>query len=192
MADVTRILNAIEQGDGQAVDELLPLVYDELRCLADRKLSQERSGQTLQATALVHEAYIRLVEAESRNWDNRRHFFAAAAEAMRRILIEKARKKRSLKRGGDKRRIALDESIAVTPEDISPDDLLTFNEALEKLEQKDKTKADLIKLRVFAGLTGKQAAQILGISPSRASEDLAYARAWLCLELNKGDSNSHG
>ena len=192
MADVTRILNAIEQGDGQAVDELLPLVYDELRCLADRKLSQEQSGQTLQATALVHEAYIRLVEAESRNWDNRRHFFAAAAEAMRRILIEKARKKRSLKRGGDKRRIALDESIAVTPEDISPDDLLTFNEALEKLEQKDKTKADLIKLRVFAGLTGKQAAQILGISPSRASEDLAYARAWLCLELNKGDSNSHG
>jgi RNA polymerase sigma factor (TIGR02999 family) len=190
MTDVTRLLNAIGQGDGQVLDELLPLVYNELRRLAVRKLSQELPGQTLQATALVHEAYIRLVEAESQNWDNRRHFFAAAAEAMRRILIENARKKKSHKRGGDKQRIALDESIAVSPEDISPDDLLAFNEALEKLAQKDQTKADLIKMRVFAGLTGKQAAEILGISPSKASEDLAYARAWLCLELNKWDQNS--
>jgi RNA polymerase sigma factor (TIGR02999 family) len=192
MTDVTRILNAIEQGDGYAVDELLPLVYDELRRLADRKLSQEQPGRTLQATALVHEAYIRLVEAESQNWDNRRHFFAAAAEAMRRILIENARNKKSLKRGGNKQRVTLDESIAVTPEDIAPEDLLAFNDALERLAQKDRTKANLIKLRVFAGLTGKQAAQILGISPSKACEDLAYARAWLCLELNKGDRNSHG
>ena len=192
MTDVTRLLNAIEHGEHQAVDELLPLVYDELRRLADRKLSQEQPGQTLQATALVHEAYIRLVEAESQNWDNRRHFFAAAAEAMRRILIENARKKKSFKRGGDKQRVKLDESVAVISEGISSDDLLAFDEALEKLAQKDKTKADLIKLLVFAGLTGKQAAQILGISPSKASEDLTYARAWLCLELNKGDSNSHG
>jgi RNA polymerase sigma factor (TIGR02999 family) len=192
MTDVTRILNSIEQGDGQAVDELLPLVYEELRCLAAQKLSQEKPGQTLQATALVHEAYIRLVEADSQNWDNRRHFFAAAAEAMRRILIENARNKKSFKRGGDKQRVTLDESIAINPEDISPDDLLTFNEALEKLAQKDRTKADLIKLLVFAGLTGKQAAKILGISPSKACEDLAYARAWLCLEVNKGDLNSHG
>jgi len=192
MADVTRILNAIERGDGQVADELLPLVYEELRILAARKMSQELPGQTLQATALVHEAYIRLVEAESQNWDNRRHFFAAAAEAMRRILIENARNKKSLKRGGDKQQVALDESITVIPGDLLPDDLLAFNEALEKLAQKDKTKADLIKLLVFAGLTGKQAAQILGISPSKASEELAYARAWLCLEINKGDLNSHG
>jgi RNA polymerase sigma factor (TIGR02999 family) len=190
MTDVTRILNAIEHGDGQAVNELLPLVYDELRRLADRKLSQEQPGQTLQATALVHEAYIRLVEAESQNWDNRRHFFAAAAEAMRRILIENARKKNSHKRGGDKQRVALDESLAVAPEDISADDLLAFNEVLEKLAQKDRIKANLIKMRVFAGLTGKQAAEILGIPPSKASEDLAYARAWLCLELNKWNQSS--
>lgn len=192
MSDVTRILNAIEQGNVKAVDKLLPLIYEELRCLAAQKLSQERPGQTLQATALVHEAYIRLVEAESQNWDSRRHFFAAAAEAMRRILIENARKKKSLKRGGDRQRVTLDESILVTPEDIPPDDLLAFNEALEKFAQKDRAKADLIKLRVFAGLTGKQAAQILEISQSKASEDLAYARAWLCLEVNKGDLNSHG
>ena len=189
MTDVTRILKSIEHGEHQAVDELLPLVYDELRRLADRKLSQEQPGQTLQATALVHEAYIRLVEAESQNWYNRRHFFAAAAEAMRRILIENARKKKSHKRGGDKQRIALDESIAVAPEDIPPDDLLSFNEALEKLAQKDRTKADIIKLRIFAGLTGKQAAEILGISQTKASEDLTYARAWLCLEINKDDSD---
>jgi RNA polymerase sigma factor (TIGR02999 family) len=192
MTNVTRILNAIEQGDAKAVDELLPLVYEELRLLAAQNMAQEQPGQTLQATALVHEAYIRLVETSDQNWDSRRHFFAAAAEAMRRILIENARNKKSLKRGGDKKRITLDASIVITPEDISPDDLLTFNEALEKLAQKDRTKADLIKLRVFAGLTSKQAAQILRISPSKACEDLTYARAWLCLEVNKGNPNSHG
>jgi RNA polymerase sigma factor (TIGR02999 family) len=192
MTDVTRILNAIEQGDAKAADELLPLVYEELRLLAAQKLSQEKPGQTLQATALVHEAYIRLVEAENQSWNSRGHFFKAAAEAMRRILIENARKKKSLRRGGDKKRIELDESLLVTPEDITPDDLLAFNEALEKLAAKDRTKADLVKLCVFAGLSGRQAAEILEISQAKVSEDLAYARAWLGLEMNKGELSSHG
>jgi RNA polymerase sigma factor (TIGR02999 family) len=186
MTDVTRILNAIEQGDAKAVEELLPLVYEELRLLAAQKMSHERPGQTLQATALVHEAYIRLVEDEKRNWDSRGHFFKAAAEAMRRILIEKARQKKSRKRGGDRQRIELDESILVPPEDIAPDELLLLNEALEKLAENDRAKADLVKLRIFAGLTGKQTAEILNISESKTSEDLAYAKAWLYLEMNKG------
>ena len=186
MSDVTRILNAIEYGDAKAADELLPLVYEELRRLAAQKMSQEKPGQTLQATALVHEAYIRLVEAKDQTWDSRGHFFKAAAEAMRRILIEKARRKKSRKRGGDRQRIELDESILLTPEDIAPDDLLLLNEALEKLAENDRAKADLVKLRVFAGLTGKQTAEILNISESKASEDLAYAKAWLYLEMNKG------
>ncbi|MHC4676328.1 MAG: sigma-70 family RNA polymerase sigma factor [Planctomycetota bacterium] len=189
MSDVTRILNAIEQGDAQAADKLLPLIYEELRLLAAQKLSQERPGQTLQATALVHEAYLRLVGTEARRWDNRGHFFKAAAEAMRRILIENARRKKSLKRGGDKQRVELDESILVAPEDIPPEDLLALDEALEKLASEDRTKADLVKLRVFAGLTGKQSAEILEISQSKASEDLAYARAWLCLEINKDNQS---
>ena len=191
MSDVTRILNAIEQGDAGATEELLPLVYDELRLLAARKMSQELPGQTLQATALVHEAYLRLLGAQNERWDSRGHFFKAAAEAMRRILIENARKKKSLRRGGNRKRVELDESILVTPEDIPPDDLLAFNEALEKLVEKDRAKSDLVKLRVFAGLTGKQAAEILGISQAKASEDLAYTRAWLCLEMNKDESGSH-
>ena len=190
MSDVTRILNAIEQGDARATEELLPLVYDELRLLAARKMSQELPGQTLEGTALVHEAYLRLVGVQNERWDSRGHFFKAAAEAMRRILIENDRKKKSLRRGGNRKRVELDESILVTPQDIGPDDLLAFNEALEKLAQKDRAKADLIKLLVFAGLTSKQAAQILGISPSKACEDLAYARAWLCLEINKGEPDS--
>jgi len=189
MSDVTRILNAIEQGDARATDELLPLVYEELRRLAAQKMSRELPGQTLQATALVHEAYIRLVGSEAQNWGGRIHFFSAAAEAMRRILIEKARRKKSQKRGGDKKRVELDESILVAPEDIGPDDLLALNEALEKLADKDRAKADLVKLRVFAGLTGKQAADILDISESKASEDLTYARAWLCLEINRGEKS---
>ena len=189
MSEVTRILNAIEQGDARAADKLLPLVYEELRRLAARKMSQEPPGQTLQATALVHEAYIRLLGSENQNWDNRGHFFKAAAEAMRRILIDNARRKKSQKRGGDKQRIELDESILVAPEDIEPDDLLALNEALEKLTCTDRSKADLVKLRVFAGLTGKQAANILDISESKASEDLAYARAWLCLEISKGEKS---
>jgi len=192
MSNVTRILNAIERGDAGAADKLLPLVYEELRFLAAQKLSQERPGQTLQATALVHEAYIRLAEGEGQSWNSRGHFFKAAAEAMRRILIENARKKKSLRRGGDKNRIELDESLLVTPEDITPDDLLAFNEALEKLSARDRIKADLVKLCVFAGLTGKQAAEILEISQAKVSEDLAYARAWLGLEMNKGELSSHG
>ena len=189
MSDVTRILNAIEQGDTKAADQLLPLVYEELRLLAAKKMAQEKPGQTLQATALVHEAYIRLVGEQERNWDNRGHFFKAAAEAMRRILIEKARRKKSQKRGGDRQRVEFDESIVVAVEDIRPEDLLALNEALEKLADRDQAKADLVKLRVFAGLTGKQAADILDISESKASEDLAYARAWLCLEMNKGEQS---
>ena len=186
MSNVTRILNSIEHGDAKAADELLPLVYEELRLLAAQKMSQEQPGQTLQATALVHEAYIRLVEAKDQNWYGRRHFFKAAAEAMRRILIEKARRKKSRKRGGSRKRVDLGESILLPPEDIDPDDLLSLNEALEKLADNDQTKADLVKLRVFAGLTGKQTAEILNISESKASEDLAYAKAWLYLEMNKG------
>lgn len=189
MSDVTRILNAIEQGDTRSADRLLPLIYEELRVLAAQKLSREPPGQTLQATALVHEAYIRLVGAEAQDWKSRGHFFKAAAEAMRRILVENARRKKSQKRGGDKQRVELDESILVAPEDIAPDDLLVLNEALEKLTCTDRTKADLVKLRVFAGLTGKQAAHILDISEPKASEDLAYARAWLCLEISKGEKS---
>ena len=191
MNDVTRILNAIEQGDPRATEELLPLVYEELRLLAARKMSQELPGQTLQATALVHEAYLRLLGAQNERWDSRGHFFKAAAEAMRRILIENARKKKSLRRGGDRKRVELDEAILVTPQDIAPEDLLAFDEALEKLGGTDRTKPDLVKLRVYAGLTGKQAAEILGISQAKASEDLAYARAWLCLEMNKDEPGTH-
>jgi RNA polymerase sigma factor (TIGR02999 family) len=186
MSDVTRILNAIERGNAKATDQLLPRLYDELRLLAAQKLSHEPPGQTLQATALVHEAYLRLVGDEPQTWENRGHFFAAAAEAMRRILVENARRKKSLKHGGDRQRVALDEWAIVTPDDIPPDDLLALDEALERLARTNKAVADLVKLRAFAGLTGKQAAAALGISESKACEDLAYARAWLSLELSKG------
>ena len=186
MSDVTRILNAIERGDAKATDELLPLVYEELRLLAAQKLSHEPPGQTLQATALVHEAYLRLVGDEPQSWENRSHFFAAAAEAMRRILVERARRRKSRKHGGGQQRVELEESALVTPEDIPPDDLLALDEALERLAQRNRAMADLVKLRAFAGLTGRQAAEMLGISESKACEDLAYARAWLSLELSKG------
>jgi len=186
MTDVTRILNAIEQGETQAADELLPLVYEELRRLAAQKLSQELPGQTLQPTALVHEAYIRLVGADMHDWDNRGHFFAAAAEAMRRILVDNARRKKSLKRGGDRRRVDLDDRVVPHGEQLS-DDLLALDEALDKFARQDRGKADLVKLRYFAGLTGKQAAQALGISVSTADEYWAYARAWLRLEI-EGDN----
>jgi RNA polymerase sigma factor (TIGR02999 family) len=187
MSDVTRILNAIERGDAQATDELLPLVYDELRLLAAQKLSHEPPGQTLQATALVHEAYLRLVGDAPQSWENRGHFFAAAAEAMRRILVENARRKKSLKHGGNRQRVDLDECAIVDPDGIPPDEMLALNEAVEKLARCNKAVADLVKLRAFAGLTGKQAADVLGISESKASEDLAYARAWLSLELGKNE-----
>jgi len=183
MTDVTRILNAIERGDAKATDELLPLVYEELRLLAARKLSHERPGQTLQATALVHEAYLRLVAEEGQNWKNRSHFFKTAAEAMRRILIDNARRNKSQKRGGDRRRVSLQEVDGVCPENASVDDLLALDEALAKLADEDATKAEVVKLRYFAGLTVEQTAEILGVSGTTAKLHWSYARAWLLREM---------
>jgi RNA polymerase sigma factor (TIGR02999 family) len=180
MNDVTRILNAIEQGDAKAADELLPLVYEELRRLAAQKMSHEPPGQTLQATALVHEAYIRLVGSEDQNWSGRTHFFAAAAEAMRRILIDNARRKHRLKRGGAQHRIDLDKAD-ITFEDPSTN-IIALDEALEKLAQEDRAVADLVKMRYFVGLTLEQAAAALGISRRTADRYWAYARAWLYQE----------
>lgn len=181
MSDITRILTAIDEGDTRAVDKLLPAVYQELRQLAARKLSREKPGQTLQPTALVHEAYLRLVGAEGQSWKGKTHFFAAAAEAMRRILIENARRKGRLKRGAGRQRIDLDE-VQMDLEDPSPD-ILALDEALAKLEAADKGKADLVKLRYFGGLTVEQAAEVLGISERTAKRYWAYARAWLYDEI---------
>lgn len=188
MTDVTRILNAIEQGDAKAADELLPLVYEELRVLAAQKLSQERPGQTLQATALVHEAYIRLVGNETQKWESRGHFFIAAAEAMRRILVERARRKQRLRHGGGYRRVTLDDANLFVEE--SPDNLIALDEALTKLSKKDKMKADLVKLRFFVGLTGEQAAKVLDISHNTSDRYWAYARSWLHLEVTKADQTT--
>jgi len=183
MTDVTRILNAIDRGDAKATDELLPVVYEELRLLAAQKLSREASGQTLQATALVHEAYIRLVGDESHCWNSRGHFFAAAAEAMRRILVENARRKKSTKRGGGHRRVDLSESEPVGRSGADPDSLIALDDALNRLAGIDSTKAELVKLRYFAGLTIEQTAQSLGISPATAKRLWTYARAWLVREM---------
>ena len=190
MSDVTRILNAIEGGDSRAANELLPLVYEELRRLAAQQMSRERPGQTLQATALVHEAYIRLVEGADQNWNSRGHFFKAAAEAMRRILVESARRKKSLKHGGDKKRIAFDEFLFIDTHEIHPDDLLALDDALDKLSEEDKIAAELIKLRVFGGLTVNQAAEMLQVSPSKAYADLEYALAWLRLAMGGSDTRT--
>ena len=183
MTDVTRILNAIEQGDAKAADELLPLVYEELHLLAAQKMSQETPGQTLQATALVHEAYIRLVGEETQDWKNRRHFFRAAAEAMRRILIDNARRKKSLKRGGKHRKISLDEISPKNVDCCSIDELIALDDALMKLSEENKIKAELVKLRYFAGLSFEQTADILGISTTTAKLHWAYTRAWLLREI---------
>jgi RNA polymerase sigma factor (TIGR02999 family) len=182
MTDVTHILSAIEHGDPHAAAQLLPLVYDELRQLAAQKLAQEKAGQTLQATALVHEAYLRLVDTDKvQPWNSRGHFFAAAAEAMRRILVEQARRKNSRKHGGGRQRLPLEEVEIETPQ---PDvDLLAVNDALEKFERLYRTAAELVKLRYYAGLTLAQAADALGISSSTADRQWAYARAWLHVEL---------
>ena len=188
MSDVTRILHAIEQGDNRAAEKLLPLIYEELRLLAAQKLSKERPGLTLQATALVHEAYLRLVGTEDQDWDSRGHFFAAAAEAMRRILIEDARRKKNIRHGGKYNRVTLNESLVSKDKTISPDDLLALNEALDKFEGEDKIKAELVKLRFFAGLTGEQAAKILGISQATAERYWAYVRSWLRIEIT-GEGN---
>lgn len=185
MTDVTRILNAIEQGDAKAADELIPLVYEELRLLAAQKLSQEQPGQTLQATALVHEAYVRLVETEHQSWNSRNHFFMAAAEAMRRILVENARRKKRLKRGGDRQRIELNEADLFTEE--ASDNLLAVNEALDKLSAEEPSVADLVKLRYFAGLTIDQVAEIQEISRRSVIDHWAYARSWLTREITKDD-----
>lgn len=184
MSDVTHILNAIERGDARATDELLPLLYEELRLLAAQKLSHESPGQTLQATALAHEVYVRLVGDGPQGWDGRGHFFAAAAEAMRRILVENARRKRSAKHGGHRHRVGLTDAGPFT--EAADEDLLALDEALQKLAETGSTKAELVKLRYFAGLTLEQAAAALGISRSTAYENWAYARAWLRAEICKG------
>jgi RNA polymerase sigma factor (TIGR02999 family) len=182
MGDVTQILSAIGQGDPRAAEELLPLVYEELRKLAAAKLAQEIPGQTLQATALVHEAYIRLVGAqESQGWDSRGHFFAAAAESMRRILVDNARRKKAIRRGGDRLRQELAENIATEFE--ASEDVLALDAALSNLATRDAEAAELVKLRYFAGLTSQQAASCLGISPRTADRVWGYARSFLLKEL---------
>jgi RNA polymerase sigma factor (TIGR02999 family) len=184
MNDITHILNAIGQGDSQAVHQLLPLVYDELRQLAARKLSREKPGHSLDATALVHEAYIRLVgDGQAvRPFQDRSHFFAAAASAMRRILVDHVRRKRAQKRGGGLHQQPLESVAAPEPDE----DLVALDEALEKLAAQDPLKAQLVELRYFAGLTGEQAAEVLGISPTTADRHWAYARAWLRAEVLGG------
>jgi RNA polymerase sigma factor (TIGR02999 family) len=184
MSDVTRVLSAIEAGEPQAAERLLPLVYSELRKLAAAKLAQEKPGQTLQATALVHEAYLRLVgpaDREPQQWNSRGHFFGAAAEAMRRILVENARRRGRGKHGGDRLREDLATSEIVAPE-VSHD-LLALDEALERLAEHDPQSAELVKLRYFAGLTIPQAAEILGVSPRKADFIWSFARAWLRREI---------
>ncbi len=185
MTDVTRILNAIERGDAKATDELLPLVYEGLRLLAAQKLSHEPPGQTLQATALVHEAYIRLVGGDAPSWENRGHFFGAAAEAMRRILVDHARCKRSQRRGGTHQRVELEGLDSAVGE--PPEYLVRLDEALTKLDQEDPELAELVKLRYFAGLTLEQAAEIKGISRRTAGRYWHYARLWLYREVAAGD-----
>jgi RNA polymerase sigma factor (TIGR02999 family) len=184
MHEVTRILSAIGQGDGQAAEQLLPLVYDELRRLAAEKMAQETPGHTLQATALVHEAYIRLVDVEkAQHWDSRGHFFAAAAEAMRRILVEKARRKGRLKRGAELVRHSPDDLELAAPD--TPVEMLAVDEALRKFESTNEMAARLVKLRYFAGLTLREAAETLGVSSRKADQIWAYARAWLLAEMSE-------
>jgi RNA polymerase sigma factor (TIGR02999 family) len=185
MSEVTQILFAIEQGNPQAAEQLLPLVYDELRRLAAEKMAWERPGRTLQATALVHEAYLRLVDVEkAQHWNSRGHFFAAAAEAMRRILVENARRKGREKHGGQRQRVALEElRIGV---DSPPDELLILDETLGELAKSDAQTAELVKLHCFAGLSIERTADILGISLRTAYRDWAYARAWLFKSIERG------
>jgi RNA polymerase sigma factor (TIGR02999 family) len=191
MSDVTRILLAIDRGDASAAAQLLPLVYDELRKLAAQRLAQEKPGQTLQATALVHEAYLRLVDTErAQQWDSRGHFFAAAAEAMRRILIEAARRKACPKHGGDRSRVDLDESVSVV--DPPTDHLLALDEALGRLCAEEPVKGELVKLRYFAGLTIPEAAKVLGISVATAERYWTYARVQLYCELNDHQESPPG
>jgi len=190
MNEVTRILSAIEQGDPSAAEQLLPLVYEELRKLAGQKLAQEKADQTLQATALVHEAYLRLVEGEkAQHWNGRGHFFAAAAEAMRRILVDQARRKLSRRRGGNLQRRPIEAQEIAAPEPSV--DLLAVHEALERFHEVDATAAQIVKLRYFAGLTIPQVAEALGISTSTADRSWAYARAWLHAALKRDDASGN-
>ena len=189
MQQITQILDAIEHGNANAAHELLPIVYDELRKLAAQRLGRESPGQTLQATALVHEAYLRLVGAEQADpkWDSRGHFFAAAAEAMRRILIDRAREKRAQKRGGARRKLTLDAAdISI---DAVPEEIIELDEALSRLAAEDAVKAELVKLRFFAGLSLKDAARILGISSTTADRYWAYARAWLFHAITSSETD---
>jgi RNA polymerase sigma factor (TIGR02999 family) len=191
MREATRLLSAIEHGDPHAAEQLLPLVYEDLRRLAAQKLAQEKPGQTLEPTALVHEAYLRLVDNEkAQHWNSRGHFFAAAAEAMRRILVDNARRKRSLKRGGARHRQVLDEKSLAAPR-VS-DDLLALDEALNQLADSDAQAAQLVKLRYFAGLTIPQAAEVLGVSPRTADSIWAFARAWLLRKLGDEPGSAAG
>jgi RNA polymerase sigma factor (TIGR02999 family) len=191
MTAVTQLLDAAAGGDPTAAAELLPLVYDELRKLAAAKLAQEPPGQTLHATALVHEAYIRLVgTGPAQGWNSRGHFFGAAAEAMRRIVIEQARRKRTQRQGGELNRLPIDEVEIAAPEPAA--DVLALNDALEHFERVDPTKAQLVKLRYFAGLTSQQAAEALGISVTTADRYWSYARAWLHAALKPGDPEPGG
>ncbi len=185
MHDVTVILQRLEQGDPQAADELLPLVYSELRKLAAAKMSREPAGQTLQATALVHEAWLRLGGDQQPTWQNRAHFFASAAEAMRRILIERARRRRALRHGGGLERVDVDDPALGIAAPAADDELLAVHEVLERLAQRDIRKAELVKLRYFAGLTIEQAAEVLGVSVPTAKRDWTFARAWLFQEIGR-------
>lgn len=185
MSEVTRILEQLKDGDHRATDKLLSAVYDELRRLAAWKLARERPGQTLQATELVHEAYLRLLGGEAAPWANSVHFFGAAAEAMRRILVESARRKARLKHGGGLRKREIDEADAIVMSDSI--DLVALDEALEKLTREDEVKAQLVKLRYFAGMTVEQAGTLLGISRATADRYWTFARTWLYKEISKGD-----
>jgi RNA polymerase sigma factor (TIGR02999 family) len=185
MSDVTQILQAAQQGDPKAAQELLPLVYEELRKLAAAKMAHEAAGQTLQPTALVHEAWLRLVGDQDKEWQGRSHFFAAAAEAMRRILIDKARRRRAVRHGGQQQRVDMEEIDVACP--IPDDQLLTVDEALDKLASEHPRQAELVKLRYFVGMTMQEAAQVLGISADTAKDDSAHARAWLFREITKSN-----
>ena len=184
MSDVTRILNSLEQGDASAADQLLPLVYDELRRLAAHKMANEKPGQTLQATALVHEAYLRLVGNQNQRWSGRAHFFGAAAEAMRRILIENARRKSAQRHGGGQQRVDIEEVDIASP--AGDDQLLAVNDAIEKLAAIDPAKAELVKLRYFVGLSMTEAARALGLPQRTVERQWAFAKAWLREEIKKG------
>ena len=183
MSAVTQILDRAQQGDPRAAEDLLPLVYKELRQLAAAKMAQERPGQTLQPTALVHEAWLKLVGAKNQTWDGRAHFFAAAAEAMRRILIDRARSKRAARHGGGQSPMEIDELEIAAP--VPDDELLAVNEALDKFTLQDKQKAELVRLRYFIGLTLEEAAEVMGVAVPTASRWWFYSRAWLCQEMER-------